>query len=137
VALIIPTIGELNILIAVVTYLVSSKIKLFKSNTVITPDTVLADLTEADYTGYVAQTVTAWGTPVLNGDGKAETIAPSHTFAPTSPTTVPNIVYGYWVEDTAGNLLWAENFAEPKALNGPTDGFVLLGVFTFASEVIA
>lgn len=62
-----------------------------------TPNAVVADFTEADYTGYAAVNVTeagpvAWDDELLNG---VQSFGAAH-FQPTG-TTVTNTIYGYWV----------------------------------------
>jgi len=71
--------------------------------------------TEATFTGYALITLTraTWGAP--SGGTKAY---PQQSWSPTSSETVT----GYWVEEeTAGGILWCEEFAVARALaNGDT-----------------
>jgi len=90
--------AEIQALLAV------SKMKLFQNNITPNQNTLLAELTEADFTGYVEATLTVWGDPytdVINGG--VSITAPSHQFVTTDPTTIPNTIYGYWIE-TAGEI---------------------------------
>lgn len=81
----------------------------------LTPDTVIADLTLATYTGYAAQAMT-WSAVFADPDGSFATDSGLHVFQPTDAVT-PNVVSGYHVTNTAGTvLLFAEMFAAPISL---------------------
>jgi hypothetical protein len=103
------------------------KVHLFQNDYAPAPGSVLADFTEADYTGYAAQTVTPATWPVyFQGIAQVVAVGPALVFTPTG-STIANIVFGYFVTDTTGTrLLWAERFEESKVLNGVTTGFSLL-----------
>jgi len=68
---------------------------------------VIGDLTEADFDGYARIPLTGWSAPALNGDFKAQTDLPAQIFTMTGSTT-PNDIYGVFVVDGSGNLLYAE-----------------------------
>ncbi len=107
--------------------LAGSLVHLYQNNYVPTPLDVVANYTEATYTGYVAQAVLAasWN-PVVQPDGSAGLIGPGLFFNPTA-TTVANVVYGYYVTDSTGLiLLWAEQFPAPVGMDGPGTGFTLV-----------
>lgn len=87
-------------------------LKLFKNNYVPSLDTVVGDLTEADYTGYLAITLTTWTAPFLDVAGRGEIRAPHGFFAPAAPYTIQNTVYGYWIEDSNGDLILACRFVD-------------------------
>jgi hypothetical protein len=84
--------------------------------------TLLSDpttFTEADYTGYVSQTVPAWSTSVMAG-GSAETISTTVlTFSPTG-ILVLNTVTGYWLVNASGEYLGGEVLNPAVPLSGPT-----------------
>lgn len=98
-------------------------LKLFSNN--VTPDAtfVPASLTEANFTNYVAKTLTraSWNSAAIVS-GKAVS---SYGSVPQTWTcgTTGNTVYGYWIEGaTSGVCLWAERFATARVM---TDGDVL------------
>jgi hypothetical protein len=132
--IVIPRGAEVKFQDAITTALLTAaKIKLFQNDVNPNPNTVIGDLTEATFSGYLAATAT-WGATFLNSDGKAEADAPSHMFARAAGAT-SNDIFGYWVEDAAGNLLFAERFAgAPIPMAVVTDAIVLLSRFTFGSE---
>src|SRR5690606_9473599 len=96
-------------------------IKLFVNDYTPDADTASVDLTEATFTGYSAKNIvrSSWGSPTTEG-GKAKSTygAPfSYTMGSTGGS-----IYGYWVEDSSGTVLWAERFAVPRAI---VDGDIL------------
>lgn len=93
---------------------------LFKNNwTPVVGDTISA-LTEADFSGYVAQTIGTWSGSVF-ATGKARAVAAGNPFTFANTTgSVGNDVYGYAVVNAAKTFLhWAERGASaPYDLNG-------------------
>lgn len=82
------------------------------------PNSDPTTFTEADYTGYVAQTVAAWSASVLSA-GSAETLSSSVlTFSPTG-TAVTNVITGYWLENGPGEYLGGEVLLPAIPLAGP------------------
>lgn len=108
------------------TFLTTPKVHLFKAlANPLGPGTVLGDFTEADYTGYAAQTA-AFLAAFVNGSGQAESDSPNLLFQPTG-TAVVNTVLGFYVTDSASAvLLWAGSFPTPVSLAGPTTGLPLV-----------
>jgi hypothetical protein len=95
---------------------------------------ILADFTVATYDGYSSQVIDPWDSPILNVNGFAETVGPQLEFRPNGSTT-PNVIYGYYVLNAAGNaLLYAERFENPITLNGALTALYLTPVFTFGSQ---
>jgi hypothetical protein len=89
------------------------------------PNSVLADFTEANYVGYLAQTA-LFNPPHLNSDGQAVTDSPLLTFQPTANTT-PNTIVAFYVTDSASAVyLWGGSFDVPINLVEPTDALPLL-----------
>lgn len=85
-------------------------IKLFQNNVTPSEDLTLADLTEADFSGYVALTGQQFGAPAKNEEGVPEALSGLHMFT-HSTGLVDNPIYGYWTENT-GVLQFAERFAD-------------------------
>lgn len=113
-------IADLNVKVA--GDLAACTVHLFKNDMTPTPTTVIGDLTEADYTGYAAQPVGAWGGAFVNAEGKAQVTAPSLQFQP-SGSTVTNVCYGYYYRSAGGGtpLLGAVRFDEPVAMGSVLD----------------
>ena len=115
--LIYPNSGSLWLAGIVQTALAASDMHLFKTGTVpLTPLTELTDLdaVEADYTGYAAQTIAAWFAPLLNGLGGASIESGLLQFAITAPYTVGNMIQGWYLTETGGDLVCAGDFSTVK-----------------------
>jgi len=96
--------------------LLNATIHLFKNNFVPVEAQVLADFVEADFDGYAAQTLAAWGTVALNVDGDAQMVHTPIVWTHDGGATGCD-VYGYYVVDAAGLvLLWAERNAAGPVL---------------------
>jgi hypothetical protein len=100
------------------------KIKLYKND--YTPkqdgtDTV-NDYLEADFGGYSEKTLNNLGTPVMK-DGAAICLSPLLVWRRTSGS---NTIYGYYVVDGNGNLLWAERRPSgPRTIDAATPEYAL------------
>lgn len=103
------------------------KLKLFKNDFTPTPATVIGDFIEADFSGYAAKTIAAFGAVHTNPDGSAEVASPLEQFD-HSGGAVSNLVYGWWFETAAGVLIMSERFASapiPMAVVGDSILLVL------------
>lgn len=100
--------GSLAVAGAVKTAAAAYKIKLFKNNVTFSNSTQLADLTEADFTGYAPITA-SWGAVFLDPSLAGASFQTNVQFDAASPFTVGNTVYGFYITDTAGTLLVAGN----------------------------
>jgi hypothetical protein len=107
--------------------------KLFQNNYTPVHGTTLSNLTEATFVGYVASSAITFGTAYLNSQGYAEIDGPTTQFTCTASTT-PNTIYGYWVEDGSGNLLYAERFTAPQYITGSGQAVVVVPRFTLGSQ---
>lgn len=88
----------------------SPTVKLFKNDVTPTLNTVIGDLTEADFTGYGAATIT-WGS-ATNGPGEEASVYGTGLSFIANGSSSPNIIYGWWLQN-AGGLRFAERFDEP------------------------
>jgi hypothetical protein len=79
-----------------------AKLHLFKNNLTPTPNTLLADFTPADYSGYAAKTVT-WSDAYFDSNDDAIVSGGEHLFAQTGATG--NDIYGAYLTDSAGTKL--------------------------------
>lgn len=88
---------------------VTLTIKLFRNDYVPVKGTVLGSLTEATFTGYASIDLTNPVTqPALDGTDRAWVLWDLVSWTKAGATG--NTIYGYWVEDDDGNLLYVERF---------------------------
>jgi hypothetical protein len=98
--------------------LLAPKMGLYKNNIIPTELNVLADFTEADFTGYAQQTP-VFGPVVIDENGVP--VAPlSATFTQTG-VVITNVVFGMFVIDSTGALLGAALFDIPRSFNAIGD----------------
>lgn len=95
-------------------------VSLFQNNIGLTPDTVLSQLTVADFSGYADITPVVWGSIFQDGLGNYVQESALMQFLQTANTIV-NTVYGYYVATSvdSGQLLISELFAAPVQMSGP------------------
>lgn len=105
-------------------------LKLFKTNVTVSASTVVGDLTEADFSGYSAKTLTRGSWTVTQVSSKASASYSDQTFTASSGSQT---LYGYYIVDNSGNLLWAENFTSSKTIDS-SNPLVISLKFTLASE---
>jgi len=89
------------------------KIRLFKSDTVPTRTTVLADLDECDFDGYAAQDLASWIFDTVTAHVGYITYPPV-TFTRSAGATSNN-VFGYYITDAANTELYWTERAVPAA----------------------
>jgi len=90
--------------------------RLYQNDYTPTAATTLADLTEADFTGYAAVTLTTWSGVYLTAAGYAAVNSPLASFRPVAPFTVGNQIYGIFIRDVAGALVLAQRFDDPVSM---------------------
>jgi len=107
---------------------------LFKNNVTPTEDTVIGDLTKADFSGYAGEipfthwNAAAFSTPRSEAD--ASDVVWTHNGGGTS-----NDIYGYYVVDETGALAWAErNAAAPITISANGQTYTVKPKFTRRSE---
>lgn len=111
------------------------RVKLFQNNIVPTPLTKLADLTEADFSGYAESAALVWGTPYYQADGTPVVLAGAVSFIVANPATTPNVVYGYYVVNGAGDtLLFSERFGSSVNMATPSQGLSVEAGFSVVSQ---
>lgn len=88
---------------------------------------------EATFGGYVRQGVAAaaWSASTLIGL-QAVTLATPLLWVPTG-APLPQTVYGYFVQDHLGSLIWAQLFDAPYVLNTIADFVLFTPSWSFAS----
>jgi len=112
-------------------------IKLYKSDTTPDWDTVLADLTECDFSGYASMQLTAWDYAgvFLDGDGRAKVNHTTNYTAMHNGGGVSNNVYGFFVVDNTGDLCWLQRFDSPPIAIDSNGKFItVVPSFTLMSE---
>lgn len=89
---------------------------LYQNDITPTVNTLLADLTEADFTGYARVTLAAWLVPYLSAERKGASISPIAIFRQVAPFTVGNQIYGWFVLDKDGVLMLSGRFDNPISM---------------------
>jgi hypothetical protein len=108
------------------TLLANSVLHCFKSPFAPTPTSTLADFTaqEADYDGYAALTIAAWGNPILAGVAYA-ILAPTQTFRwALDADAVGNQIGGTYLVTAGGDLYQYTVFDPTRAIQGPDQAIV-------------
>lgn len=96
-----------------------ASIRLFKSDTPLSPTTVLADLTEADFTGYTAGGIpaTAWTYAFDPDTGDPVALCSDLAFwQVTGGANLPQTIYGFMVVRDGGIMIGARRFDTPQNL---------------------
>jgi hypothetical protein len=103
-----PDTGLVDNITAWLTGLGTLTLHLARNNVTITRASVLTDFTEANFSGYAAQTIGAWGTPVYDATNhRYNSSAPPLTFL-NSTGSVGNSIYAVYITNVAGHLVYAE-----------------------------
>lgn len=116
-ALVIPNVGEVVLLSNMLNKVAPQNTVLHLYSNNLTPDenTVIGDITEVTSTGYSAITLTSSSWTVATGGGVATASYAQQTYNITTSATV----FGYYITNTSGDLLWLERFsAAPFQLPG-------------------
>lgn len=119
---------------AVRTALAAGHIKLFKSTLVPDPSTPLADFIshEADFTGYAAIAVANFNTPILGPGSSFQIGMPLVQFETANPTTVGNVIGGWFYEDAANAVgVIFGIFGSTVPMQVPFSGIPLAPVLVF------
>lgn len=114
--------------LAIRTALAAGHIKLFKSTLTPDPSTPLADFlaAECDFTGYSAIAVANWNTPILSDVSGFEIGMPLVQFITSNPTTVGNLVGGWFYVDAANAVpVIFGSFASAVPMQVPFSGIPL------------
>ena len=132
---IVPDIAELELLdILVLSWGDTLVLKLYRNDLTPGPATELGDFNDANYSGYAAQEPENWTAPVDDGTGRAISEADTLTFTHNGGG-VANNVYGYYVVNAGGDLLWCERFGTaPLVMASAADSFTLRPKLTLRSQ---
>lgn len=105
---VIPNAAVVNLLAGALNVNAPLNVRCFKNDLIGNPTTTLAQITEADFSGYAAITVTPAVAESLTQDGAAETQVFDLNFS-HSGGAVSNSLYGYYVTSDGGagqQLMW-------------------------------
>jgi hypothetical protein len=86
-------------------------LKLFTSNTTPADTDTSGTYTEAAGGGYVAKTLTCGSWTVTVGNDPSDATYAEQVWTFTGALTLGASVYGYYIVDSDGALIWAERFA--------------------------
>jgi len=89
---------------------------LYKNDLTPLPDTTLAEIVEADFTGY-ASALIVMNAPYINSFGLAEADAEKIDWIATGAIPA-NTIYGVYVLDQGGALIACERLPQPIVLGG-------------------
>lgn len=133
-ALVVCDGGEKILLDKMVETLGGCTAKLFKNDHTPGGADVVGDYTEADFNGYAPIPLNDWGPAFTNFAGDAQTDEKLRVWTQTDAAIV-NTIYGYYVVDGGGNLIFAErNPAGPVVMDTPGKTYAVLFRFTARSS---
>jgi hypothetical protein len=92
------------------------------------PSSVVADFTEATFTGYAAVVLGAWSGVVNLPNADGQGIHQDATFTAGAIVGPGQMILGYWMDDGAGNFQGGETFPAPFPINVLGD-FLSVDVF--------
>jgi hypothetical protein len=97
--------------------LAASHLCLYKAiSAPLSPSTVIANLTEADYDGYARKALAAWNNPYLDPAGGASIQSGTQQFDFVAVPLTTNVVIGWYLLNAAGDLVAVGNFDNPIAM---------------------
>lgn len=108
-------------------------LKLFKNDHVPAVDDVNANYTEANFSGYAAEALGTWNAAFLNGDDKGEIDADPIAFVHNGGGT-SNTIYGAYVVDDNGDVIYAERFEAPRVMSSNGDTITYTPRLTAVSQ---
>jgi hypothetical protein len=114
----------------------AATLRLYNNDVTPSRTSVVADFVEANFTGYAALPLALTVGPYLNAAQQAEIQNASHNWTPSDDVT-PNVIYGYFVEMTGGDLLCAERFTTPRSMENVLDSLTLVPSFILLPGGIA
>lgn len=107
-------------------------LKLFQNNHVPAVGDTNANYTEATFSGYASSALGTWNAAFLNGSNQGEIDANAVTFTHNGGGT-SNTVYGAYVVDNAGDVVYAEKFSAPLTFASNGDSVTYTPRFTAVS----
>lgn len=110
------------------------KVRLYRNDYTPVDASVLADFTEANFSGYAEQASGGYSFPLTVG-GKAQTTGTPKEFTHNGGATA-NDIYGFYVVNNAGTkVLWAERIASaPVAMSANGHKLIVTPQLTLSTE---
>lgn len=111
--------------------------KLYQNDVTPDKDTVIGDLTEATFSGYAPVTITGWnfGSVGLDAEDRAVTVGDNVPIFTHSGGATDNMIYGYYVVDNVGALMWVQRIDEAPVPIDAAGRFVGVNpLFTLRSQ---
>lgn len=135
-ALKVPDASERAILATLVTaWGATLDVKLFKNDYQPVDGSVVGNFTEADFSGYAAVDMAGGAVDPANDAGGRAVATWNEVSFTHNGGGVNNSIYGYYVVDGGGNLLWAERFSvAPISQDSNGDQIRFVPKFTGKSE---
>lgn len=133
-ALLYPNVGAMAIANVQRTALAGSKLKLYKAiSQPLAPGTVLANLTEADFSGYAEKTITNFLAAYIDPAGGASIQSGTQQFQFVAPVGDPvvNTVLGFFLTTAAGVLVLVGSFDGSVPMTADGDAIPLNVVLNF------
>lgn len=93
--------------------LVDSVLHLMKTPLIASPDTVIGDITEADFSGYAEVDPYTYSAAGLTTDGHAQLAGVQATFQVGAAPTIFNVIYGAYLTSDTGDLIGIWMFPDP------------------------
>jgi len=113
------------------------KVKLFTNDFAPSPTTLLADFTEATFTGYAEATIATWGDTINTGTARAGSTAQA-TFTAGAIAGPGETCFGYYVTNAGETLvLFSERFEESVQFVNEFDSLSLDLVFSLPATLQA
>lgn len=113
-------------------------VHLYKTAVTPTADSVAADFTEADYSGYSAVVITGYAAVAWYSQGAA--VAWPTTPAVFQPTSslITNTIYGFWLAftGTPATFMGAELFDTPRPMASTSDQIIIAPPLNAADGLI-
>lgn len=110
------------------------RFKLYQNNYTPDANSIISSFTEATFDGYTFLNETVWNASALDGSNRGVSQGGTLTWTKSAGATGNNI-YGYFVTDASGNLLWAERGpAAPYPMTTVGQTFQLGPQFSFTTE---
>lgn len=125
-----PNVSSIAIINLLRTDLIDCLVQLYKNDVVPTPGVILADLTEADFSGYAEIEVAALLAAYLDPEGGASAQIPTVQFQHNGGATA-NTVYGFMVTTAGGALRLVGYFDAPIPMVASGDAIPLDVKFNF------
>jgi hypothetical protein len=109
-------------------------VHLFCNNITPSDSDVVGDYTEASGAGYAAQTLTTGSWTISIVSNLAQAVYGTLTFALTGVLTTNTTVYGYYVTDDNGDLMWADTLTTPFDTSPNVPGYIAIDITYKASK---